>query len=107
MSITIKRNDLRPTIDAIIEAPAGTAVDLTGATVKFIMALTVGATPKINTAATVLDAEAGSVRYTWTGTDTDTVGLYRAEFEVTFASGAKRTFPVSDYLYVNIEADLA
>lgn len=107
MNLTLKRNDLLPTLDVTLEAPAGTPVALTGATVKFIMRLPGAASAKIDSAATVLDADAGTVRYTWTGANTDTAGLYQAEFEVTFAGGAKRTFPENEYLYINILPDLA
>ena len=74
---------------------------------KFIMTLTGATVPKVNTGATVVSATAGTVRYDWASDDTNTAGLYRAEFEVTFAGGIKRTFPGDDYLYVQVLADLA
>jgi hypothetical protein len=106
MSFYIKRNDTSPSISATL-ASDGTAVDLTGATVKFIMRLPGATSAKVNTAATVVSAADGTVRYDWVAANTDTAGLYQAEFEVTFAGGAKRTFPADDYLYVSVVTDLA
>lgn len=103
----IKRNDRSPAITATLEAPAGTPVDLTSTSVKFIMTLAGGSTPKVNAAATIVSPTAGTVSYSWGATDTDTAGLYIAEWQVTFAGGIKQTFPPDDYLYVNVVADLA
>ncbi len=107
MSFSIKQHDRLPYYSVTLEAPAGTAVDLAGASVKFIMALEGSTTAKVNTAATIDDSDAGEVSYHWAAIDVDTPGLYRAEFEVTFASGIKRTFPGDGYLYVNVVADIA
>lgn len=107
MSFSIKRNDRQPTFDVTLEAPAGTPVDLTGCTVKLIMTKDGSSSSKVNAAATVTSAADGEVSYSWGATDTDTAGLYRAEWEVTFAGGTKRTFPAEDYLYVNVLPDLA
>lgn len=35
----------------------------------------------------------GKVRYEWSGTDTDTAGLYAGEFEVQFGVSGRWTFP--------------
>lgn len=107
MSFIIKRNDLSPRITSTFEAPAGTPVDLSGTSVRFIMTKDGASSPKVNQPATIISATAGSVEYAWSGTDTDTAGLYRAEWEVTFAGSIKRTFPADDYLYVYVVADLA
>ena len=48
-------------------------------------------TPKIDGVATIPTPSAGTLRYDWAGTDTDTAGIYSAEFEVTIG-GKKRTF---------------
>jgi hypothetical protein len=101
MSFSIKEDDRSPDFEATLEV-SGEPVDLTGTTVKFIMTLMGGTTPKVNAAATVVSATDGTVKYTWGATDTDSPGLYVAEFEVTFAGGVKRTFPPDDYLYVNV-----
>lgn len=106
MSFSIKRNDRSPAYEVTLEAPAGTPVDLTGCSVKFIMTLEGSSTAKVDAAAVVDSAADGEVSYSWGATDTDTAGLYRAEWQVTFAGGIKRTFPADGYLYVNVVADL-
>lgn len=107
MSFNIKRNDRSPSFTSTLEAPAGTPVDLTGCNVKFIMTKDGESSPKVNAAATIDSVLDGEVSYSWGVTDTDTAGLYRAEWEVTFAGGVKRTWPAEDYLYINVQADLA
>lgn len=107
MSFCIKRHDRNPPLSSVLEAPADTAVNLSGATVKFIMTLLGASSAKVNAAATIVSATGGSVTYAWGASDTDTSGLYIAEWEVTFGDGTKRTFPENDYLYVNVVADLA
>ncbi len=109
MSFNIKKGDRSPGYSVTLEAPAGTPVDLTGTSVKFIMTLDDGVTttPKIDAVATIDDEEAGEVTYSWGATDTNTAGLYRAEWEVTFAGSIKRTFPADGFLYINVIGDLA
>lgn len=63
----------------------GAPVDLTGATVKFMMREESSATPKVNATATVVDVLGGQVRYDWAALDVDTKGEYRAWFRVTMS----------------------
>lgn len=105
-STVIKRNDLMPTLDVVLQAPLGTPFDLTGSTVKFIMLQRSTNTVKVNAAATITNSTAGAVTYSWTGTDTDTAGTYVGEFQVTLPSGKTRTFPERGYLYIDVQADL-
>lgn len=104
--ITVKRGDRHPHIDATLLNPDGTAVDLSGASVKFLMRSVLGGVLKVNASATVVDAAAGQVSYVWGATDTDTAGDYRAEFEVTFGDGTKLTVPNDSYLPVTVLEDL-
>lgn len=104
-TVVLKRNDRQPPIEASLEQAAGTPINLTGASVKFIMRNE--ATVKVNATATIIDANRGVVKYEWGLTDTDTAGTYQAEFEITFADGRKLTVPNDEYIVVVVLEDLA
>ena len=108
MTISIKRGDRRPTMTATLTS-GGTPVNFTGASaVKFIMTPENGSTPKVNApAAFDPDLTSGRVSYSWGATDTDTVGVFRAEWEVDWGGGVKQTFPAHGYVYVEVVQDLA
>ncbi len=103
--INVKRNDLQPSVFATL-LNGVTPINLTGSTVKFIMKARGGTTTKVNAACVVLSVTAGTVRYDWAGTDTDTAGLYDAEFEITTVASKKYTCPNSRHLEVNVFEDL-
>ena len=109
-TFTIKRGDLLPPITIAATYSDGTVIDLTAATTpKFMMRLASAAdlsTPKVNATATIVDGPGGTIRYSWAGTDTDTAGLYTAEFEVTLG-GKKLTVPSASKLTVRIVEDIA
>jgi len=103
---TMKAHDRLPSIQAVLSS-GGNPVDLTGATgVKFIMKTAQGNTIKVNTAATIVTANAGVVRYDWLAVDTDTAGSYQAEWQVTWTGGKTQTFPTTSYHTIDILADL-
>ena len=104
---SIKRFDRLPSIAATLTDALGSPVDLTSSTVKFIMASAPGGgTPTLNTAATIVSAAAGTVRYDWAAGSTVTAGDFVAEWEVTFASAKKQTFPSVGYNTITISPDL-
>ena len=102
---TLKAHDEKPSIQATL-ASGGVAVNLTGATVKFILADKATGTVKVNAAAVIADAATGVVRYDWLSTDTDTPASYQAEWQVTWGDGTKQTFPTLTYITVDVLADL-
>jgi hypothetical protein len=102
---SLKQHDRKPSIAATLTLD-GVAVNLTGASVKFIMATAPGATPKVSATAVIVNAATGQVRYDWLSANTDTVGIFDAEWEVTYSDTTKQTFPTLTYLTVNIIADL-
>jgi hypothetical protein len=102
----IKQGDLLPILAATLQTAAGVVVDLTGGTIKFLMRTEPGATPKINAAAAIVSPTAGTVQYLWSGTDTDTAGIFQGEFEFTAPGGKKYTFPNDSYFQVVITDDV-
>lgn len=108
MAIRMKAGDTAPVVRATLLDENGDPVNLTGATVKFVMASTT--TPRtvhIDEAATLADAANGAVEYPWAEGDTAlAAGAYVAEFEVVFASGEVQTFPTDGYVDVQIIDDL-
>lgn len=105
----IKRGDRKDSVEATLKDATGATVDLTGATVTFNMRAPGAASPKVSASAVNLDtgtATRGKVRYDWAAADTDTAGLYYAEFEVTFADGKRASFPSHTHLVVEVVEDL-
>lgn len=103
----MKTGDTEPGPELTLLDAAGAPVNLTGATVRFIMATS--ATPRaivVDAVAVLADAASGRVDYVWGATDTATAGSYVAEVEVTYASGRVQTFPTSGYFDITINEDL-
>lgn len=106
---SLKAHDRLPSIQATLKNPDGSLLDLTGATsVKFIMKLKdAPGTVKVNAAAVVVaPATGGIVRYDWLAIDTDAVGSYQAEWEITWTGGKKQTVPTTSYHTIDVLADL-
>jgi len=104
MKFYIKQNDTSPSMLATLQDANGVAVDISSATVNFYMGNINGNV--VDSIATIVDAEAGQVRYDWVALDTANSGMYQAEFEVVFIGGTKETFPNNDYISVVIKPDL-
>lgn len=88
--------DTRPSIPAALQRQDGTAIDLTGLTVKFKMIDSRGGAKVAETAdnVTVTDASAGSVQYDPQAADVDTAGTYYGYFII---------YDGSDYEHVPVE----
>ena len=106
MTFYVKQNDTSPAMQATLQDADGNAVDLTGATVRFHMRAIGGTTVVVDAAATVVTAASGIVKYEWDAADTDTIGSYQAEFEVTYADSSVETFPNDGYIRVEIIDDI-
>lgn len=103
--ITLKRGDRNPSLEATLQQATGAPIPLHGVTqVKFLMKDE--NTLKIDSPVTIIDAARGLVKYDWAAEDTDTVGNYQAEFEITFSDGKKMTVPNNGYIVVVILEDL-
>lgn len=101
----MKRNDTYRELSGTCLDPSGSAVDLTGATVRFHM-LNDDDETVVDAAATLVVAANGTVKYTWAADDTDVAGGFRGEFEVTYSGGAIETFPNTSYIPIRIYEDL-
>ena len=100
-------NDTLTNTDDSTSPPTVTAVDLTGASVQFVMRALTATTPAINASATIgSPSTAGKVSYTPTATDTATAGMFNAYWIVTFGGGAVQRFPTNGYLTVEIQENL-
>ena len=112
MAFTIKQNDRRPHFVVLLRDNIGeddeAAVNLTTATsAVFNMRTQAGTSLKINRgSATISSAASGEVTYQWGTIDTNTVGDYDAEIEVTWSDGKAETFPNDSYWTVSIVDDL-
>jgi hypothetical protein len=105
-TVTLKRNDRAPSIAATLKQ-AGTAIDLTGSTVKLFTRQHSNNELKIDGASvTVVSPAAGTVRYDMTAVDMDTAGQFDLEWEITLPSGKKTSVPNDGYDRLVILADL-
>ena len=105
IKVYMKQNDTMPRRVYALKHN-GTAVDLTGATVKFIMRAQGSSSTKVNASATVSDQTNGLVYYAWSSSDTDTTGEYEAEFQVTYSDSTVETFPNSGNIRIKIVDDI-
>ena len=102
----IKQGDVLPILSDTLTYSNGTAVNLTGASVKFAMRSITAMTTTTNTTATVVTAASGTVSYTFTALDTATTGRYQGTWIVTFSGGQQQQFPTDGYLDIAIEENI-
>lgn len=107
MTFYIKQNDTSPFLLATLKDGNDNLIDLTSATVRFHMRPIGSTTVTVDAAAVVVNEDQGAVKYVWDAADTDTVGSYQAEFEVTYYDGSIETFPNDGYIRVEITDDIA
>jgi len=102
----IKQNDLLEEIEDVLKVD-GTVQDLTSWTSPKLHIREVRTGTVTTFTAAVSDAAAGKIKYTWTGTDTATSGLYHYEWEVTSPAGSVATWPNEGYGTLYISDDIA
>jgi hypothetical protein len=104
---TIVSGDSEPSLTDTLTYSNGTAANLEGATLKFVMRSFAMNAPLILTGMpTITKASTGGVAFTFTEQDTVTPGNYMANWQVVFADGAKMTWPTSGYLWIEVEPNL-
>jgi hypothetical protein len=84
----------------------GTAANLAGATVHFVMRARSANAVTTDLAASIVSASAGTVSYALTAQDTAVAGLYAQEWVVTFSGGTIEHFPTQGYNTVEIQENL-
>jgi hypothetical protein len=102
----MKTGDTAVVLTSTLKDGLGVVVNLTGASVKFLMRRVGSRLLKVNGTGTVVTPLAGAVSYTWASADVNEPGLFDAEWEVTFSGGAKETFPNGRHLKVLITEQL-
>jgi hypothetical protein len=96
-------NDTAATITATLTEADGTAINLTGASVKLLyVESSVGGTAT-SVACSVSDAAAGIVTVSPTFEDP---GRYLAEFQITFSDDSIRTVPTADTVRLLVRGEL-
>lgn len=103
-TIKLVKDDTFPPLEfAVIKD--GSAVDLTGATVKVYIKNSSTGTVKVNgQTCTITDATNGKCKYTWGATDLDTAGDYVGEIELTDVDGKVQSS--YDTFKLSVRADL-
>lgn len=103
----IKQNDTTPNLEVFLKDDKGRAVNVTGATILFHMRNAADNTAKVSSGSvTIVTATSGRVRYNWSASNTNTAGIFDAEFQVTFSGGGIETFPNDTYIKVVITDDV-
>lgn len=97
----IGKDATSPTYQTTLTDQNGDPIDLTGATVSFIMYRRAG-TEKVNRAATISDATNGVVQHTWQAADTDTAGVYRVKVKVVYSDSSIEYFPTPGFQKVRV-----
>jgi hypothetical protein len=102
----MKAGDTLPAITGTLVDQTGNTVNLTGAAVTFIMTNAFFGNA-VNAPATITNATAGQVSYSWGSTDTINTGLFDYQWYVVFSSGAQESFPQGYYGKVQIDPQLS
>lgn len=95
----IKAGDHGFAISTTLSDGGGPLQNLDGATILFKMKPAPESDSDADpfSAAATFDAGTGLTSYVWQSGDTDTPGLYRAEWQVTFLDGSRVTFPADEW----------
>jgi hypothetical protein len=92
------------------ESPVGSgtfiAVDLTGGTVRFLMRDPGSGAQIVGAPATVIDAPNGIVEYGWGAGGTAAVGVFQAQWEITYSGGIVESVPDGGYVSIVVQDDL-
>lgn len=101
----LKQGDTSPYLRGTAYDSDDNVIDVTGASILFKMRR-IGGSKVVDATAAIVTASAGLVEYRWASGDTDVVGEYEGEFEITFASGKIETIPNKGYIPITIGDDI-
>lgn len=98
-----RKGDREPHIYSTLTEADGTILNLTGATVEFVVYKPGKADPVIATGATIVNPATGEVRYEWSEADAaDMEGLYYAYWRIILPTTRTVTVPNHKYLLLMI-----
>lgn len=102
IELSIREGATYPPVTATVKDQYGDTYILTDVdTATFTMYN--GEGTKIDSAnASIVDANAGTVKYEWSTGDTDTSGTYSAYFEITFNDGSVMIAPSTNVLKIEV-----
>ena len=102
---SIKQGDTLPPVAVTLMQNDGTVVNLSGLVVDFQMRQRGVDDVVLTGAAEIVSALGGTVKYDWSMGETDTIGLFDAEFVVTFLDG-QQTYPTDGSIEIEIKPNL-
>lgn len=104
IDVNLKSGDTLPALIVKVIQENGTVVNLTGATVEFSMRKAGTTNVVIDSAeATVIQPESeGRVRFDWIPGTTDDIGVYEAEFRVSYGTEEYFTVPTNGFITIQI-----
>ncbi|MGH0775287.1 BppU family phage baseplate upper protein [Bacillus mobilis] len=100
--ITMKNFDAYDSIKYQAFDLDGYPVNLAGASVKFNMQHITTGQLVSNSDAEIIDASSGMIKYTFQHGDTLLNGGHKAEFEIVFPDGKRKTYPSNQYFLIDI-----
>lgn len=103
----IKQNDTSPALQITCQDYNENSVNVAGSTVRFHMRNKATGVATVDEAGSVVDGANGVVKYTWQAGDTDTVGTFQGEFEITYSDNTVETFPNNGFITVVVLDDIA
>jgi len=101
----LKRGDTSPPLQTTLTVN-GSPQNLSNADTVTVTMKPLGGGEAVSGTAQVVSASDGVVAYHWNDGDTDSVGLYFAEWVVTYGNGREQSFPNDEFDLLYIKDDL-
>lgn len=98
---TLKQGDTLPALRLTLKNAEGVPLSLVGASVVFRMRGLNSTALLIQEAPTVINAAGGVIEYAWKAGQTNTVGVFYVEVELTYIDG-RQTVPTNGFIELHI-----